>query len=573
MTVGRSGRRDFGHDDDSETAYRSWPTGGYGELGDGAWEPEPTPRWRTAGRHSAAGDYHPDQTGSPRWRPDDPPAAAGAGWDGGDDYRPGRSRRRRLPEAGIDEPTAGYGGYGDYRADPYQGAWGGQEPGWPGSGRAASGVDAGAPDPGSRWRADDPIGDDPSRADGWTAGGPDVAAQWRTGEQRRLDATGEWRTGQPRPPDATGQWRRRSDATGEWRRFDAAEEPRRLDATGEWRTGSRPSRGTGAAADESWATGAWDTGRRGERRRYPEDGPEPAEVAAGAGPGDDAGRAKQRDRRKGLPLWQELPLLLIIAFCLAVLIRTFLMQAFFIPSGSMEDTLVAGDRVLVNKLVYHFREPARGEIVVFRGTDAWAPAGEVETDVGIFTRIGRTLGDLVGISHPGEKDYIKRIIGLPGDRVSCCDPEGRVIVNGQPIDEPYVVRNSPLDAPPAFDCRGRQFEEVVVAPGNMFVMGDHRLVSQDSRCQGQVPIENIIGRAFVIVWPNDRWTSLSAPETFADVPSPQAAAAGPPGVAPITEPALSLPFLLVLLPFPMTFGAVTARSRLFKSSQGRRLAA
>src|SRR5690606_16509072 len=107
-----------------------------------------------------------------------------------------------------------------------------------------------------------------------------------------------------------------------------------------------------------------------------------------------------------LPLWQELPLLMVIAFCLAVLIRTFLMQAFIIPSGSMEDTLVTGDRVLVNKLVYHFREPARGEIVVFRGTDAWAPA-EAEEEVGVLTRFGRTLGDLVGISHPGKKDYIK----------------------------------------------------------------------------------------------------------------------------------------------------------------------
>ena len=259
---------------------------------------------------------------------------------------------------------------------------------------------------------------------------------------------------------------------------------------------------------------------------------------------------EERRRRKGLPLWQELPLLMVIAFCLAVLIRTFLMQAFIIPSGSMEDTLVTGDRVLVNKLVYHFREPARGEIVVFRGTDAWAPA-EAEEEVGVLTRFGRTLGDLVGISHPGKKDYIKRIIGLPGDRVSCCDEQGRVLVNGQPLDEPYVLRDSPLDVPPAYNCHARQFDEVVVAPGNMFVMGDHRLVSQDSRCQGQVPIENIIGRAFVIVWPSDRWASLSAPDTFARLESTHDAAPG--DVAPITQPVGQLPFLLVLAPFPPDF--------------------
>jgi len=221
-----------------------------------------------------------------------------------------------------------------------------------------------------------------------------------------------------------------------------------------------------------------------------------------------------------MPLWQELPLLLIIAFCLAVLIRTFLFQAFHIPSGSMENTLLIGDRVLVNKIVYKTRQPHRGEVVVFRGTDNWNPeAGTGAPPGSLLTRAGRTLGDLVGVSQPSEKDFIKRVVGLPGDVVACCDEQGRVTVNGYALDEPYVTENSPLDAPPSpGECRSRRFEAVTVEPGQMFVMGDHRLVSQDSRCQGQVPIENVIGRAVAVVWPHRHWAELPVPATFARVP-------------------------------------------------------
>src|SRR5690349_14118143 len=239
-------------------------------------------------------------------------------------------------------------------------------------------------------------------------------------------------------------------------------------------------------------------------------------------------RARARQARKNMPLWQELPLLLIVAFCLAVLIRTFLFQAFFIPSGSMENTLLIGDRVLVNKVVYDTRQPARGDIVVFRGTDRWAPeAGTTPENTSLLGRFGRTIGDLVGISQPGEKDFIKRVIGLPGDTVSCCDPNGKVYVNGYALDEPYVTDDSSLDTPPAArECRSRRFGPITVEPGQMFVMGYHRLVSQDSRCQGQVPIDNVIGRAFVIVWPSGRWDWLTVPATFSKVPKPYAAAPG-----------------------------------------------
>ena len=104
-----------------------------------------------------------------------------------------------------------------------------------------------------------------------------------------------------------------------------------------------------------------------------------------------------------MPLWQELPLLLVVAFCLAVLIRTFLLQAFYIPSSSMETTLLVGDRVLVNKIVYDMRDPTRGEVIVFRGTDRWAAEVRQPAGTGFIAKVGRTAGDLVGLSQPGRE--------------------------------------------------------------------------------------------------------------------------------------------------------------------------
>ncbi|WP_111651364.1 signal peptidase I [Actinoplanes lutulentus] len=243
-------------------------------------------------------------------------------------------------------------------------------------------------------------------------------------------------------------------------------------------------------------------------------------------------RRRSMIRRKEMPLWQELPLLLVVAFCLAVLIRTFLVQAFYIPSGSMEHTLEIQDRVLVNKVVYDMRDPLRGEIVVFRGTDDWAPEVTETVSNTFLAKLGRTIGDLVGVSRPGERDFIKRVIGLPGDKVACCDEQGRITVNGIGIDEPYISEgfNSDLNQPPIpGQCTSRRFSEVVIPAGQMFVMGDHRSVSQDARCQGPVPIENVIGRAFVVVWPSDRFTSLNVPDVWKqfEVDHPTAAAGLP----------------------------------------------
>ncbi|QOC93073.1 signal peptidase I [Micromonospora craniellae] len=287
---------------------------------------------------------------------------------------------------------------------------------------------------------------------------------------------------------------------------------------------------------------------------------------------DDSGavdpwRRRTRRTKPQMPLWQELPLLLVVAFCLAVLIRTFLLQAFFIPSGSMEDTLLVNDRVLVNKVVYTMRDPERGEVVVFRGTDQWVPQVDTQPPTGFADKLGRTIGDLVGAGRPGEKDFIKRVIGLPGDRVSCCDDQGRVLVNGTPLDESaYVLRDSPLDLPPnPEECRSRRFEEIVVPPGQMFVLGDHRLVSQDARCQGSVPIDNVVGRAFAVVWPSSRWHSLPVPETFAGVAPPAGAGGAAPPVRPTPDGGVVL-----ILPIAATL-TVLARSGRWSSTRQRRL--
>ncbi|GID25772.1 signal peptidase I [Actinoplanes brasiliensis] len=275
-------------------------------------------------------------------------------------------------------------------------------------------------------------------------------------------------------------------------------------------------------------------------------------------------------RRKEMPLWQELPLLLVVAFCLAVLIRTFLVQAFYIPSGSMENTLLVKDRVLVNKVIYDMRDPVRGEIVVFRGDENWTPEVSEPVSNTFAAKLGRTIGDLVGVSRPGERDFIKRVIGLPGDKVACCDAKGRITVNGVGIDEPYIADgfNSDLNQPPnPNQCTSRRFTEVIVPAGEMFVMGDHRQVSQDARCQGPVPISNIIGRAFVIVWPSNRFTSLSVPDVWkayaADHPTAAAPELEPVRKGdPVTE-VFALPFLLS--------AALSARSGLPFVTRRRRL--
>jgi signal peptidase I len=216
-----------------------------------------------------------------------------------------------------------------------------------------------------------------------------------------------------------------------------------------------------------------------------------------------------RPRRRFL---REVPVILVTALVVSVLIKTFLVQAFFIPSGSMEPTLhgcqgCLGDRVLVNKLVSHAGGIHRGDVVVFRDSSGWLPAAPPSTGLGGLVRGGL---EFVGLApSTTEGDLIKRVIGVGGDTVEGRD--GRVYVNGAPLDEPYVLSgNRPTD----IDFR------VTVPAGRLWVMGDHRAESADSRVHQQdpgggfVPVADVVGRAFVIVWPLGRTAALHRPPTF-----------------------------------------------------------
>ena len=241
------------------------------------------------------------------------------------------------------------------------------------------------------------------------------------------------------------------------------------------------------------------------------------------GAGSSGGRQTAARRRKKRSFWREFPILVAIALLLAVIIKTYAIQAFFIPSGSMENTLEVNDRVLVNKLVYDVRGIHRGDIVVFNGDGSWDP-GTVPTSTNFIVKFADGFASMFGFGHPGDI-LIKRVIGLPGDHVACCDAQGRVTVNGVPLTEGSYLYPGNAPSESRFN--------IVVPSGELWVMGDHRLISDDSRDHpgdpggGAVPESAVIGRAFVIIWPPSRWRILPIPDTF-EQPKLNASAAGAP---------------------------------------------
>ncbi|GGK89758.1 signal peptidase I [Mangrovihabitans endophyticus] len=211
---------------------------------------------------------------------------------------------------------------------------------------------------------------------------------------------------------------------------------------------------------------------------------------------------EQTEKRRG-SFWRELPILLGVAILVAVLVRAFVLQTFYIPSPSMEHTLNILDRVLVNKLVYDFRDPHRGEIVVFRAPQDWQSGAEGE-------------------------DFIKRVIGVGGDHIVCCDNQDRLMINGHSLDEPYIYRDADGNQDPAAD----EDFDITVPPNRLWVMGDHRSASGDSLehweqtkeiTEATITTDSVIGRAFTVFWPVNRADWLSVPDSYHDIPDAPAA--------------------------------------------------
>ena len=304
-----------------------------------------------------------------------------------------------------------------------------------------------------------------------------------------------------------------------------------------------------AAQDGPAARDASDAGEApvGAHESAADPAADPAEEHAAAAP-----RRAKSDRRRR-PLWRELPLLILVALAIALLIKTFDEQAFWIPSGSMENTLRIDDKILVNKLVYHFRSIQPGDVIVFDGAGSWDPvprAAQPSSDPLVraydatIVRLVHSIAGLFGTA-PGQTDYIKRVIGVPGDKVVCCNAQGLITVNGVALHEFYLYPgDTPSEAPAGYSGHF----SITVPPGRLWVLGDNRAISADSRLHqddpghGTIPESAVIGRAFMIVWPLSRWRILPIPSTFGQpgVTKSADAAAGSWSDEVQTEPAAPL---------------------------------
>ncbi len=246
------------------------------------------------------------------------------------------------------------------------------------------------------------------------------------------------------------------------------------------------------------------------------------------------GRHGHAAPRKHLPVWQESILLLAVALGLAVLIKALFVQAFYIPSESMEPGLVKNDRILVQKVSYWFGgNPSRGDVVVFEDPGSWLATADSQGPTGFANLLSK-----VGL-YPTGGHLVKRVIGTEGDVIVCCDEQGRIEVNGKAIDEEDYVRHDSRGCdgyiewvvePDSSKVRPCSWTIGPVPKGKLFVMGDNREHSADSRAHLCSPDEDpctqspwvdrdlVVGKVFTLIWPRDRWRWISRPEVFDDVP-------------------------------------------------------
>ena len=214
-------------------------------------------------------------------------------------------------------------------------------------------------------------------------------------------------------------------------------------------------------------------------------------------------------------LGREVPLIVVAALLVSIFVKTFLVHFFFVPSGSMQNTLQIGDRIAVNKFAAIFSDIRRGEVVVFKDPDNWLGAPPAPTGSAITRDLKRALVDVGVLPDPATQYLVKRVIGVGGDTVLCCDTKGHLVVNGIAVNEPYIFAgNTPSDM---------KFN-VTVPKGYIWVMGDHRGASADSRFhtddlhKGMVPLNDVVGRAEFIVWPFSHASFLSVSHDLARIP-------------------------------------------------------
>jgi signal peptidase I len=238
-----------------------------------------------------------------------------------------------------------------------------------------------------------------------------------------------------------------------------------------------------------------------------------------------------KPKKKQLPLWQETILLLAIALGLSILIKAVFLQAFYIPSESMEPGLINNDRILVQKVSYWGKgAPERGDVVVFKDPGDWlggTAVGPTNTVAKVMSRVGL---------YPAGGHLVKRVVGVEGDIITCCDNQGRISVNGVPLDEEVYVKAEPgkvCNGPMVTQC-GDDWTAGPVPKGHIFVMGDNRANSADSSAHMCRPSETdcvpgdefvsadlVVGKVFALVWPRARMGWIRQADSFADVPDPK----------------------------------------------------